>query len=69
MILWTPMQLELVFEGIDDMVDPGYSHITHCGIPMLAQRTAQGGYRVAQLLSTDPMDYLKREYEPGNLLK
>ena len=69
MILWTPMQLELVFEGLEKMSDPGYRHVCHRGVPMLVEKNGEGGVRVARLLSTDPRDYLKAEYVPGNMLE
>ncbi|MCL6477010.1 MAG: YlzJ-like family protein [Peptococcaceae bacterium] len=69
MILWTPMQLELVLEGLEDMCPPEYSHVSHRGVPMLVERTRSGGYKIARLLSTDPADYLKLEYTPGNCLE
>lgn len=69
MILWTPMQLELVFEGLEKMADPEYGHLCRDGVSMLVQRTGDGRLRVARLLSTDPMDYLKKEYSPGTMLE
>jgi len=68
-ILWTPMQLELVFEGLEKMSDTGYRHVCHRGVHMLVEKNSDGGARVARLLSTDPRDYLKAEYVPGNMLE
>lgn len=68
MILWTPMQLELVFEGLEDMGAPEYGQVCHRGVPVLVERTKGGRGRVARLLSTDPRDYLNVEYTPGNLI-
>ena len=69
MILWTLMQLELVFEGLEKMSDTGYRHVCHRGVHMLVEKNSDGGARVARLLSTDPRDYLKAEYVPGNMLE
>lgn len=68
MILWTPMQLELVLEGLEDMCPPRRSLVSYRGVPMLVERAADGRSKIAQLLSTDPADYLNAEYTPGNYL-
>ena len=68
MILWTPMQLELVLEGLEEMVSPRCSQVVHQGVPMLVEKTGYGRSRVARLLSTDPGDYLKPELSPGSYL-
>jgi len=62
------MMIELVLEGMGAKSGPGYSQISHHGVPMLVERTDNGEVRIAQLLSTDPMDYLKKEYLPGSIL-
>lgn len=69
MILWTPMQLELVLEGLEEMCPPRYSQVTRRGVPMLVERTADGQQRIARLLSTNPADYLNLEYTPGNFVE
>ncbi len=69
MILWTPMQLELVVEGLEEMCPPNYSRVVYRGVPMLVERMADGRSRIARLLSTDPADYLKAEYTPGSFLE
>ncbi len=69
MILWTPMQLELVLEGLEDMGAPCYSRVSHRGVPMLVEKTADGRVRVARLLSTNPAHYLNNDYVPGSFLQ
>lgn len=68
MILWTPMQLELVLEGLEDMRHPRYSEISYQGVPMLVEKTQDGRSRVARLLSTNPSDYLNVQYTPGTFV-
>lgn len=68
MILWTPMQLELVLEGLEKMTAPDYEEISVGGVPMVVERTGSGRSRIAKLLSTDPADYLRAEYTPGSML-
>ncbi len=69
MILWTPMQLELVFDGLEGMNAPKYEHLIIQGVPMLVERTADGRKKIVKLLSTDPNHYLKENYFPGNYVK
>jgi len=68
-ILWTPMQLELVLEGMENMTTPDYCRISHQGVPMLVEKTDGGRKRIARLLSTNPADYLNADYTPGKFLE
>lgn len=69
MILWTPMQMELVLEGIEKMTAPDYCQISYQGVPMLVEKTDGGRKRIARLLSTNPADYLNTDYSPGKYLE
>ncbi len=68
MILWTPMQMELVLEGIENMTSPSYCQISYRGVSMLVEKTDGGRKRIARLLSTNPADYLNTDYTPGKYL-
>lgn len=68
MILWTPMQLELVFEGLDSMTNTEYNQVDYQGVPVLVKKTIDGRCQIERLMSTDPMDYLKAKYNPGNYI-
>lgn len=69
MILYTPMQLELVLEGFDNTKYPDYKEIQYKGVPMLVEGTGFGKQRIVKLLSTDPFDYLKPEMAPGSIIE
>ncbi|NLJ75702.1 MAG: hypothetical protein GX325_00360 [Peptococcaceae bacterium] len=69
MILYTPMQLELVLEGFDKTKYPEYKEIKYKGVPVLVEKTDSGEQKIVKLLSTDPADYLKQEMLPGNLIE
>ena len=69
MILYTPMQLELVLEGFDTTKYPDYKEIEYKGVHMLVEGTEDGRKKIVKLLSTDPFDYLKPELAPGNLIE
>lgn len=69
MILYTPVQLELVLEGFDQTRYPDYQEIKYKGVPMLVEGTEYGRKRIVKLLSTDPFDYLKPEMTPGSIIE
>jgi hypothetical protein len=65
MILYTPMQLELVFEGLEKMCVPVTRELYVEGVHMLVEDTRSGEIRVLKLLSTDPGHYLNPAFSPG----
>jgi len=69
MILYTPMQLELVLEGFDKIQYPEYQEIKYDGVSLLVENTSSGKKRVVKLLSTNPYDYLKTNLLPGSLIE
>lgn len=69
MILHTPMQLELVLAGLDQMDRTGERKVTVNGIPALVRDAGNGRAELVQLLSTDPADYLRGELAPGALVR
>lgn len=68
-ILYTPMQLELVFEGLEEMQHAPTREVNIDGVPVLIQDTGPGEGRVVRLLSTDPLDYLRSDLYPGAVVK
>lgn len=69
MILYTPVQLELVLEGFDKTSYPDYKELKYNGVPMLVEEAGFGRKRIVKLLSTDPFDYLKPELTPGSIIE
>lgn len=69
MILYTPMQLELVLDGLDPTVYPEYKQIKYQGVSMLVEGADFGRRRIVKLLSTNPYDYLKPELMPGSIIE
>ena len=43
-------------------------HITYDGRMIYAIKTKDGSYQIQQLVSTDPQDYLRKEFSPGSIL-
>ena len=69
MILYTPMQLELVLEGFDTTKYPEYRNIEYQGVAMVVESAGFGRQKIVKLLSTNPFDYLKPELVPGSLIE
>ncbi len=69
MILYTPLQLELVLEGLDTTKYPEYEEIQYKDIPMVVEEVGLGRKRIVKLLSTNPYDYLKPGISPGTIIK
>lgn len=69
MILYTPMQLELVLEGFDNTEYADYREIEYNGVQMLVESAGVDQMRIIKLLSTNPFDYLKTELSPGSLIQ
>ncbi|MDK2887195.1 MAG: hypothetical protein PWP72_72 [Thermoanaerobacter sp.] len=69
MILYTPMQLELVFDGLEEMQHVPVREVKVGGVPVLVQDTGPGEGKVVRLLSTDPRDYLRSDLCPGAVVK
>ncbi|MTI82828.1 MAG: hypothetical protein FH756_02795 [Firmicutes bacterium] len=65
MILYTPMQLELVLEGIEDMKHPMVREVELNGIPAVVEDKGFGQGKLVKLLSTDPNDYMDPNMIPG----
>lgn len=69
MILYTPMQLELVLENFDGTNYPVYQEIEYKGVKLLVENVSDGKKRVIKLLSTNPADYLRTDLCPGSLIE
>jgi hypothetical protein len=68
MVLYTPMPLEVVLEGIDAVTPLEFQEIEYKGITMLVSPEQQM-YRIQRVISTDPQDYINPDFQPGNLIK
>jgi len=68
MILYTPMQLELVTEGIEKMCHPDIDEIFLDGVKAVVEYAGSGRVKVLKLLSTNPRDFLNPKFLPGNIV-
>ena len=65
MILYTPMQLELVLAGLDQMDHSSDRKVTIKGVPAIVRKNSTGKEEIVQLLSTNPYDFLREDLAPG----
>ncbi|KYP82085.1 YlzJ-like family protein [Ferroacidibacillus organovorans] len=69
MILWSIVSAEDVYEGYGDPqhVKP-LATITHQGVTMLVEPLGPGSAKIHRLISPHAADYLKAEWQPGNVI-
>lgn len=67
MILYTPLSQADIFPE-DDSDRTKRQCVQHDGKLLYVEERDDGSYELLQLLSTDPQDFLKPDYVPGNLL-
>ncbi len=67
-ILYTPLPIEQVLEGIDKD-GRQYQEIDIGGVKLLVEQQSLESARVVRLISSNPMDYLNSKFQPGTELK
>lgn len=66
-MLWTVMPLNMVMDG-SESYQPAYAEIPWKNGTLLVEETGQSTARVVRLISSDPLDYLNPELQPGNII-
>ncbi|MCL6447908.1 MAG: YlzJ-like family protein [Armatimonadetes bacterium] len=69
MILYTPLPIELVSDGLQEMKTPAAHLIDLEGVTLMVEDAGPGEYKVLRLLSTNPYDYLRPNLHPGAIVK
>lgn len=70
MILYTPMQLELVLEGLEDSAHTrSEQEIAVNNGTLVVANNGDGTANVVRLISTNPYDYMRPDYMPGALIR
>jgi len=69
LILYTPMQLELVLAGFEQLDRSSEREVTVNGVPAIVKDVGGGKLELVQILSTNPMDFLRSELYPGAMVK
>lgn len=67
MILWTVMPIELVLAQQDNVSNP-YEEIEYAGTKMMVERMPSNQCRIVRILSSNPMDFLRSDIQPGTIL-
>lgn len=68
MIHYTPLPLEQVFEGFDQMKF-NYREIQIDQMTMVVEPMSETEGRIVRLISPNPQDYLNAHYSPGTVIK
>jgi hypothetical protein len=67
MILYTPLSQEEIFYN-EEEAKVKRTVVSHEGKMFYVDKYSNGEYRLAQLLSSNPNDYLSESFRPGSLL-
>lgn len=68
MIIYSPMPLETVFEGIAEMKSD-LREIRWNGVVMQVKMLEDSRAQVVRLISPNPQDYMNPVYAPGNIIQ
>lgn len=66
-VLYTPLAPEVVLAGMDGETSP-YQELEVGGVKMLVEQAGPNQCRVVRLLSTNPRDFLRAEFQPGMMV-
>lgn len=66
-VLYTPLAPEVVLAGMDNEM-ASYQELEVGGVKMLVEQAGPNQCRVVRLLSTNPRDYLREEFQPGTMV-
>jgi hypothetical protein len=68
MILYTPIPLETVFEGMDSLEDD-VTEIQMNGLTMQVKMVGPTQAQIVRLICPDPQQYLNPAYAPGSYIQ
>lgn len=66
MLLYTPIPMEIVLEGLDK--ERTYREVQIDGITMIVERINDSESKIIKLISTNPSDFLNPAFQPGKIL-
>lgn len=67
MLYYTIIPSEDLFSEEDtDKAEPTLLEISHNGLTMLVRPTGHGRGQIQRLISSNPVDYLNPDFQPGN---
>jgi len=68
MILYTPVQLEMVLSGLEKIGEARQREVKIGHVSAVVEDTKHGECKVVKILSTDPADYLRKDLMPGSMI-
>lgn len=70
MLLYTIIPMETIFESETDNWEGSHNEIemVQGRASLLVQSLPGGKYKVTRIISTDPQDYLRPEWQPGTII-
>jgi hypothetical protein len=66
MLVWTVLPLELVLA--EPAAPPVYEQLDYAGVTVQVEKLSPLECRIVRLISTEPLDYLRPEVQPGVVL-
>lgn len=66
MILYTPLSESEIFPYEEETMKREF--VSHEGRTLYVEHSEDGAYKLIQLMSTDPQDFLNETYMPGTIL-
>lgn len=67
MILYTPLSESDIFPDTNEVFSKR-QYVSHAGRELYVEQLEDGSYKLLQLLSTNPQDFLDATYSPGTIL-
>lgn len=66
MILYTPLPLEYVLEGLEK--ERIYQEVEIDGVTMIVEKINEQESKIVKLISSNPFDYLNPSWQPGTII-
>jgi ribosomal protein S12 len=69
-MLYTIIPVESIFESETDIQEDVHDEVEigESGASLMVQSLPGGKYKVIRIISTDPQDYLKPQWQPGTII-
>ncbi|MCL6547903.1 MAG: YlzJ-like family protein [Alicyclobacillus sp.] len=67
-VLWTIAPVDLVFAGVLENAGASWQEVRMGEVTMLVSPAGDGMGRVERLISPNPQDYLRPEWQPGQFV-
>lgn len=68
MILWSIIPSDVILSNLTTNSEPVYEEVEYSGMKCIVEKVSSSQYQIVKLLTTDPMDYLRSELQPGTTI-